>query len=136
MFCSKCGNELRADDSFCSKCGAEVNTQSNNTVHLTCKNCGSSMTFDDDKQIVACPYCGSKELLIESDDVKIERIKSQTILNKEKMANEFELEKEHYAEELRQKKKTENERVLAAACISIFGFIAILWIVAMILIRL
>lgn len=136
MFCSKCGNELREDDAFCSNCGAKVDTNCPSTTRLVCQNCGSSMEFDDDKQIVACPYCGSKELIIESDDVKIERIKSKTILSREKMANDFELEKEHYAEELRQKKKTENERVLAAACISIFGFIAILWIVAMILIRL
>lgn len=136
MFCSKCGNELSDGDAFCSKCGAKVGTNSQSTIHLVCQHCGSVMDYDDERQIVACPYCGSKELIEESDDVKIERIKSKTVLTREKQANDFELEKEHYAEELRQKKKTENERVLAAACISTFGFIAILWIVAMILIRL
>ena len=131
MFCSKCGNELRANDSFCSKCGAEVNTQSNNTVHLTCKNCGSSMTFDDDKQIVACPYCGSKELLIESDDVKIERIKSQTILNKEKMANEFELEKDRLAEEKEQRQLKQNAKIVTIGLV----VVAIIWIILILLSR-
>ena len=128
MFCSKCGNELRANDSFCSKCGAEVNTQSNNTVHLTCKNCGSSMTFDDDKQIVACPYCGSKELLIESDDVKIERIKSQTILNKEKMANEFELEKDRLTEEKEQRQLKRSAKAVGILWGIIILIFFILWL--------
>lgn len=128
MFCSKCGNELRANDSFCSKCGAEVNVQSNNTVHLTCKNCGSSMTFDDDKQIVACPYCGSKELLIESDDVKIERIKSQTILNKEKMANDFELEKDRLMEEKEQRQLKRSAKAVGILWGIIILIFFILWL--------
>ena len=66
------------------------------------------MDYDDERQIVACPYCGSRELVEESDDVKIERIKSKTVLAREKQANDFELEKEHYAEELRQKKNRED----------------------------
>ena len=104
MFCSKCGNELREDDAFCSKCGDKVGTNSQSTIHLVCQHCGSVMDYDDERQIVACPYCGSKELIEESDDVKIERIKSKTVLAREKQANDFELEKERYAEELRQKK--------------------------------
>lgn len=104
MFCSKCGNELREDDAFCRKCGDKVGTNSQSTIHLACQHCGSVMDYDDERQIVACPYCGSKELIEESDDVKIERIKSKTVLAREKQANDFELEKERYAEELRQKK--------------------------------
>lgn len=104
MFCSKCGNELSDGDAFCSKCGTKVGTNSQSTIHLVCQHCGSVMDYDDERQIVACPYCGSKELIEESDDVKIERIKSKTVLAREKQANDFELEKERYAEELRQKK--------------------------------
>lgn len=134
MFCSKCGNELGAGDAFCRECGAKVNSQSNNIIHLTCQNCGSSMTFDDDKQIVACPYCGSKELLLESDDVKIERIKSNTILIKEKMANDFALEKDRLAEEKRQRINREGFKlagilwgiiilffIIVLGCIKLFG---------------
>lgn len=108
MFCSKCGNELSDGDAFCSKCCAKVGTNSQSTIHLVCQHCGSVMDYDDERQIVACPYCGSRELVEESDDVKIERIKSKTVLAREKQANDFELEKEHYAEELRQKKNRED----------------------------
>lgn len=108
MFCSKCGNELSDGDAFCSKCGAKVGTDCQSTIHLVCQHCGSVMDYDDERQIVACPYCGSRELVEESDDVKIERIKSKTVLAREKQANDFELEKERYAEELRQKKNREN----------------------------
>ena len=104
MFCSKCGNELSDRDAFCSKCGTKVGTNSQSTIHLVCQHCGSVMDYDDERQIVACPYCGSKELIEESDNVKIERIKSKTVLAREKQANDFELEKERYAEEMRQKK--------------------------------
>ena len=100
MFCSKCGNKLSDGDAFCSKCGAKVGTNSQSTIHLVCQHYGSVMDYDE-RQIVACPYCGSRELVEESDDVKIERIKSKTVLAREKQANDFELEKERYAEESR-----------------------------------
>ncbi len=108
MFCSKCGNKLSDGDAFCSKCGTKVNTDCQSAIHLVCQHCGSVMDYDDEQQIVACPYCGSRELVEESDDVKIERIKSKTVLAREKQANDFELEKERYAEELRQKKNRED----------------------------
>lgn len=125
MFCSKCGNELSDGDAFCSKCGAKVGTNSQSTIHLVCQHCGSVMDYDDERQIVACPYCGSKELIKESDDVKIERIKSKTVLAREKQANDFELEKERCAEELRQKKNREDFLVFGiSAGIMVFIMIA------------
>lgn len=125
MFCSKCGNELREDDAFCSNCGAKVGTNCPSTTHLVCQNCGSSMEFDDDKQIVACPYCGSKELIIESDDVKIERIKSKTILSREKMANDFELEKDRIAEERKQKEEQKTWKIIGIG----LAITALLWVI-------
>lgn len=122
MFCSKCGNELSDGDAFCSKCGAKVGTNSQSTIHLVCQHCGSVMDYDDERQIVACPYCGSRELVEESDDVKIERIKSKTVLAREKQANDFELEKERYAEELRRKKDREDWKlagIIFAVCLII-----------------
>lgn len=129
MFCSKCGNELSDGDAFCSKCGAKVSTNSQSTIHLVCQHCGSVMDYDDERQIVACPYCGSKELIEESDDVKIERIKSKTVLTREKQANDFELEKERYAEELRQRKNSESWKVIGIGYAVIFILIAIVIIV-------
>lgn len=129
MFCSKCGNELSDGDAFCSKCGAKVGTDCQSTIHLVCQHCGSVMDYDDERQIVACPYCGSKELIEESDDVKIERIKSKTVLTREKQANDFELEKERYAEELRQRKNSESWKVIGIGYAVIFILIAIVIIV-------
>lgn len=93
MFCSKCGNELNDNDVYCFKCGAKVHNDSVNTIRLTCQNCGSSMTFDNEKQIIACPYCGSKELIPESDNVKIERIKSESALSQMQMSYDIEEKK-------------------------------------------
>lgn len=118
MFCSKCGNELSDGDAFCSKCGAKVSTNSQSTIHLVCQNCGSVMDYDDERQIVACPYCGSKELIKESDDVKIERIKSNTVITKEKL----DYEREQFAEEVRQKKDREDWKhvgIICAVCLII-----------------
>lgn len=129
MFCSKCGNKLSDGDAFCGKCGAKVNTDCQSTIHLICQHCGSVMDYDDERQIVACPYCGSKELIEESDDVKIERIKSKTVLTREKQANDFELEKERYAEELRQRKNSESWKVIGIGYAVIFILIAIVIIV-------
>lgn len=34
--------------------------------------------MDNDRGIIVCPYCGSKDLIVESDDVVIEKIRSAT----------------------------------------------------------
>lgn len=47
------------------------------TYLLKCKNCGGVLNGDEDgDNIIECPFCGSKELIIESDAVKIARIKA------------------------------------------------------------
>lgn len=125
MFCSKCGNELREDDAFCSKCGTKVGTNSQSTIHLVCQHCGSVMDYDDERQIVACPYCGSKELIEESDDVKIERIRGKTVLNKGQLdldKEKLDYEREQFAEEVRQKKDKEDWKhvgIICAVCLII-----------------
>lgn len=129
MFCSKCRNELSDGDIFCSKCGTKIGAKCQRTTHLICQHCGSVMDYDDERQIVACPYCGSKELVGESDSVKIERIKSKTILSREKQSNDFELEKEHYAEELRRRKNREDWIVISVIFAIFFIIIPILAII-------
>ena len=46
-------------------------------LHLKCKSCYGTMDVSEDREILLCPYCGSKELIIQSDRVKIQKIKSQ-----------------------------------------------------------
>jgi DNA-directed RNA polymerase subunit RPC12/RpoP len=45
-------------------------------VHLKCQDCGGELDVDASKQILSCPYCHSKQVIIESDEVKIATIKS------------------------------------------------------------
>ena len=46
------------------------------TKKLKCEECGGIMEIDETKSIICCPYCGSKELIDESDAVKIAKIES------------------------------------------------------------
>ena len=41
------------------------------------------MHLSSDRQVAMCPYCGSTDLLIESDEVKLERIRSQAYVDVE-----------------------------------------------------
>ena len=66
------------------------------------------MDTTTDSQIIKCPCCGSSELIIESDDVTIERIRSKTVLEHQKSDHELELEKLYYEERREERKKSEN----------------------------
>ena len=79
MFCRKCG--IRVDDSFkyCPNCGETLKTKKEyKTGILKCKICGGIMNIDDENPVLYCPYCGSKELILERDNVTIERVKNKT----------------------------------------------------------
>lgn len=96
MFCSNCGFKINEDAKFCPSCGQAVNANSVKTIKLKCQECGGVMDVDNDNQILYCQYCGSKNLLPESDDVKIERIRSKTELTKEQIHKDVKLaEQEH-----------------------------------------
>lgn len=100
MVCPKCGKELPNDANFCLNCGEDVNesTQSAHRMQLRCKVCGGVMNADDENRVLSCPYCGSKELMIDSDEVKIEEIRNRTYkeveLGKQQTYKEVELCKE------------------------------------------
>lgn len=46
----------------------------NKYITMKCQDCGATMDIDPEKQIIYCPYCGSKHLIEESDDVKKARL--------------------------------------------------------------
>lgn len=62
------------------------------------------MTVSDDKKSLICPYCGSIEALDESDEVKIQRIKTDAQTKVELKKLEHELEKEKIQEESKHEK--------------------------------
>ena len=55
---------------------------SQNTIHLQCKSCGGTLDIDRNQSLIFCPFCGSRELLIDSDAVAVEKIRQQTEFKK------------------------------------------------------
>ena len=45
---------------------------SQNTIHLQCKSCGGNLDIDRNQSLIFCPFCGSRELLIDSDVLREE----------------------------------------------------------------
>lgn len=77
MKCPNCNSKIKEGDSFCSKCGTMLAGGNNvKTVSLMCKNCNGILETDDEKSLLVCPYCGSKELIVDNDAVAIEKIRS------------------------------------------------------------
>ena len=81
MLCANCGAELSNNAKYCSHCGVAVSdvkspTKSVKRIQIKCNSCNGVMDIDKERPILLCPYCGSKELIIESDKVTAQRIKS------------------------------------------------------------
>ena len=78
MKCEKCGAELYNSAKFCHVCGNPIPQKEKPvlTRRLECKHCGGFMDVDETRNVKICPYCGSKELVEESDQVTMQRIKS------------------------------------------------------------
>lgn len=127
MFCSKCGCKLSKDSNFCPNCGTavQVSDVSVKRLQMVCNHCNGVMNVDCNRSILLCPYCGSKDLIIESDTVIIERIRSQTLkdieISKQKTTKDIELTKLFYEEEKEQRKSKsdweETKKGLKLACV-------------------
>lgn len=76
------------------------------TISLKCKDCGGIIDADPSKNVLFCPYCGSKSMIPESDQVRIARIKAEERIEREKE---------------RQKAKNKRELYMALPIIVIFG---------------
>lgn len=63
-------------------------------VSLKCSQCNGDMTFDNNRKVFVCKYCGNVETIDESDDVQIQRLKSQTYRDVEATRQQTELKKE------------------------------------------
>lgn len=87
-----------------------------NVVKLVCEDCGGTMNIDSDKQIMMCPFCGSKKIILESDDVKIATINAEADVEKQRINRDIELAK---IEEDRRKDKEDN----------IFGIIVLVFLI-------
>ena len=51
---------------------------SQTNIQLQCKNCGGNLTIDSQREVLICPFCGSEELITDSDAVAVEKIRQKT----------------------------------------------------------
>lgn len=104
MYCSKCGTEMSKGDKFCRSCGEPVSVIADEGVKilkLKCQSCDATMEYKADENIMFCPYCGSKNLVVESDKVKVTKIKKDIVV-----------EKQNLEKEKRETKKMEHEQFM------------------------
>lgn len=82
-----------------------------NTI-LSCSNCGGHLDVDDTKRIVKCPFCGTyhsvADLLRDSEEVKIERIRRDVELGRQNLEAER-LQQQREAEQRQQEINRLNE---------------------------
>src|SRR5438876_6208954 len=75
--CPVCQALLDEEDLFCSNCGTEApqaqrpgaQAASVATQAFQCSGCGASMSYSAQQGALACPFCGSTEL-VEKKDAK------------------------------------------------------------------
>jgi len=66
------------------------------TISLKCKDCGGIVEVDPSKSVLFCPYCGSKAIIPESDQVRIARIKANERIEREKERQKAKTKREFY----------------------------------------
>ncbi|MDO4647105.1 MAG: zinc-ribbon domain-containing protein [Eubacteriales bacterium] len=111
MFCKNCGKELAEGSKFCPFCGDPQSTESNvRTVHLRCKDCGGIMEANPDTQEMQCPFCGSRELILDSDEVAAQKIRSSTYKEIEMAKLQQEKENQVHARERSEQEEKKADR--------------------------
>lgn len=129
MICQKCGAENKDGALFCENCGTSLSNHSETKlIKLHCKNCGGEMSIDPEASQITCPYCGEKQVLIDSDTVKIEKEKYKTYKEMQKTQYQEEQAKQDRLDKrdelLEYKKSKQAKFTLAAAVISFIAGIS------------
>ena len=75
-----------------------------NLVAMKCPQCGAEMMIDPDHEFTMCEFCGSKQFLNESDEVKAERLRRDRETAVAKANAEAEIEKKKIDTEYQLKK--------------------------------
>lgn len=106
MKCPKCGYENEKGARFCTGCGGSLTGgYTFPRIQLRCTACNGVMEVEDSGnfQQLVCPFCGAKEMIPDSPEVTVEKIKSSTYKEVEfaKMQNEKEKEEKQELKERR-----------------------------------
>lgn len=126
MYCSKCGTEMSKGDKFCKQCGGPVGVKTEEGVKilkLKCQSCNATMEYKADENIMFCPYCGSKNLVIESDKVKVTKIKKDIIVEKQNLEKEKRETKKMEHEQFMEKDKKLDKEIAIMWILLVFGVI-------------
>lgn len=108
MRCLKCHNEIQPETSFCPNCGTPVERQETvKKIVLKCENCGGTLTVDSGKSVLFCPFCGQKTLIMDNDEVTIEKIRAST--QKEIALEKIKSKDRHYKMEEEKERRNEEK---------------------------
>ena len=78
MNCPNCGKPNPAKAKFCENCGTSLRSDhAVRTIRLRCRNCDGTMEADAENRILTCPYCGSRELIVESEAIRLEKLRAK-----------------------------------------------------------
>lgn len=75
------------------------------TIRLQCKNCGGNLTVDAQREVLICPFCGSKELITDNDAVAVEKIRQKTTFKQWEREDAKQKEQENHKVLLGQQQK-------------------------------
>lgn len=89
------------------------------TIKMKCQNCDGLLEMDSDKEIIFCPYCGMKTLMVQDNEVKIAKINAEADVSKN-----VKIEEAHSKVEI-EKAKIENRRQIIDAALAILYLIVI-----------
>lgn len=79
---------------------------------MKCKKCDGDMTLSKDGKMMICPYCGTTELVDESDAVKTERIRQDAY--KEIESGKRQIESERLKHEIERDRAADDKELLKA----------------------
>ena len=131
-YCQTCGKEIPDSSQFCPACGSRQENHSPakdtvKTVTLICSKCSGTMTVDEQNKSVTCPYCGSKELILESDAVQVEKIRTEA--HKEVEFKKLEQADRALDEQAKEKRAQEVKKRKLPVVALVFGIISLLFAV-------
>lgn len=125
-YCEFCGKKITAGRGIKKIRPGKNKEASNGSVYtyvLKCKSCGGTLSGDPDSGILVCPYCGSRELIEESDAVKIAKMQKEVELGRQKIL-EQQLKNEHDKNEVRAFAKSRSfKAAVILLVLSLFGSI-------------
>ncbi len=79
MICQNCHEEINDNVRYCPCCGTETaSDDAVRKVSLICSSCGGTLTVNEGSSVLLCPFCGAKELILQSESIEIEKIRNAT----------------------------------------------------------